>query len=197
MLSAFLMVLTAPHRRRCRGAGRCCGRGYCPHRWLWCGRPAARGVHLNHPRMWKWWTAREIVKRNLATVEEVLKTLPGVDGSRRFGDRLRISIRGSGKSGVLVLVNGRHPEQQSERESRSQTTFPWISSSPSPSSNRGSVWLGPGGSEGAIAIVTRNPGLRSGKNDRRRPHLKMGGGSFGYAEASLSRQLPWPEVALC
>lgn len=50
----------------------------------------------------------EIIKQNLPNVEEVLKTMPGVEVYSTAGIGSRISIRGSGKSGgVLVLLNGR------------------------------------------------------------------------------------------
>ena len=62
----------------------------------------------NHPQDVKVVEREEIIKQNLPNVEEILKTMPGVEVYPTAGIGSRISIRGSGKSGgVLVLLNGR------------------------------------------------------------------------------------------
>lgn len=51
---------------------------------------------------------KEIQQRNMLSVDEALGTMPGVEVKQSMGVGSRISIRGSGKSGgVLVLLNGR------------------------------------------------------------------------------------------
>ncbi len=62
----------------------------------------------NHPRDVQSVEREEFAQRNLSTVEDILKTMPGVEVYTTAGVGSRISIRGSGKSGgVLVLLNGR------------------------------------------------------------------------------------------
>jgi iron complex outermembrane receptor protein len=128
---------------------------------------------------------QEIEKRNILSIQEALRTLPGVDVKESTGLGARISIRGSGKaSGVLVLLNGR-PLNSSQYGSTDLSGIPielvesvTVFKPPVP------VWLGPGGSEGAINIVTRAPTA-----DRTKQHwtkIRAGAGSYGLAEGSFS-----------
>ncbi len=143
----------------------------------------------NHPQLVEVIGRREIDERNLATVEEALKTLPGVDVSQGSGSGSRVSIRGSGRSsGVLVLVDGR-PLNSNQYGRLDLNTVPvdqvesiTVFKPPVP------VWLGPGGSDGAINIVTRIPPAADKSNDPRTT-CKLRGGSYGLVAGSLSRML--------
>jgi vitamin B12 transporter len=144
----------------------------------------------NHPQDVKVVERKEIVERNLPNVEEILKTMPGVEVYSAPGIGSRISIRGSGKAGgVLVLLNGR-PLNSNQFGSQDLNSIPVdaiesvsVFKPPVP------VWLGPGGSEGAINIVTRTPNAMEGK-EKARSSAKAGGGSYGFAEGSISHPLP-------
>lgn len=132
----------------------------------------------------------EIVQRNLPNVEEVLKTMPGVEVYPSSGIGSRISIRGSGKSsGILILLNGR-PLNSNQQGSIDLNTIP-IDSIESISVFKPPlpVWLGAGGSEGAINIITRDLKPTDGKKQNQTT-VKIGGGSYGLAESSASQQLP-------
>jgi vitamin B12 transporter len=144
----------------------------------------------NHPLDVSTVERKEIVQRNLGTVEEILKTMPGVEVYSSAGIGSRISIRGSGRSsGVLVLLNGR-PLNSNQYGSQDLSSIP-VDSIQSVSVFKPPipVWLGPGGSDGAINIVTRTPKSAGGK-EKQRTSLKAGGGSYGLVEGSLSHQLP-------
>ncbi len=143
----------------------------------------------NHPLDVATVERREIVERNLGSVEEILKTMPGVEVYSGAGGGSRISIRGSGRSGgVLILLNGR-PLNSNQYGSQDLSSIPVdtiqsvsVFKPPIP------VWLGPGGSEGAINIVTRTP--KSGESKpKQRTSVKGGGGSYGLVEGSASHQL--------
>jgi len=131
---------------------------------------------------------KEIVDRNLGSVEEVLKTMPGVEVYSTPGIGARISIRGSGRAaGVLVLHNGR-PLNSNQYGSQDLNSIPIdmiesvsLFKPPVP------VWLGPGGSDGAINIVTRSSEKQADKSINRST-AKFGGGSYGFAEGSVSHQ---------
>ncbi len=144
----------------------------------------------NHPLDVTTVERKEIVQRNLGSVEEILKTMPGVEVYSSAGVGSRISIRGSGRSsGVLVLLNGR-PLNTNQYGSQDLSAIP-VDSIQSVSVFKPPipVWLGPGGSDGAINIITRTPNSAGGK-EKQRTSLKGGGGSYGLAEGSLSHQLP-------
>lgn len=145
----------------------------------------------NHPQEVVVVERNEIVKRNLLSVEEVLKTMPGVEVHQSSGTGSRISIRGSGKSGgVLVLLNGR-PLNTNQYESVDLNSVPvdliesvTVFKPPVP------VWLGPGTSEGAVNIVTRNLTETSKDKKPLSSRIMAGAGSFGLAQGSASRLLP-------
>jgi len=144
----------------------------------------------NHPQDVKVVEREEIIKQNLPNVEEILKTMPGVEVYPTAGIGSRISIRGSGKSGgVLVLLNGR-PLNTNQHGNLDLNSIPVDSiQSVSVFKPPVPVWLGPGGSDGAINIVTRNLMLAE-NTDKPRSTVKFGGGSFGFVEGSLSHLLP-------
>lgn len=144
----------------------------------------------NHPLDVSTVERPEIVQRNLGSVEEILKTMPGVEVSSSAGVGSRISIRGSGRSGaVLVLLNGR-PLNSNQYGSQDLNSIPVDSiQSVSVFKPPVPVWLGPGGSDGAINIVTRTP-KTGGMKQKQRSSLKAGGGSYGLVEGSLSHQFP-------
>lgn len=142
----------------------------------------------NHPQEVSVLEQKEIRERNILSMEEALGIIPGVDVRRSSGIGARISIRGSGKTGgVLVLLNGR-PLNTSQYGNvdlsalsidtvKSITVF----KPPVP------VWLGAGASEGAISIVTHDFTASQDKKSPSETRLKFNGGSYGLAEGSASR----------
>ncbi|MBU1397757.1 MAG: TonB-dependent receptor [Proteobacteria bacterium] len=141
----------------------------------------------NHPQEVTVLGRKEILERNILGVEEALGVMPGVDVRRSAGIGARISIRGSGKTGgVLVLLNGR-PLNTSQYGSVDLSTLSidtiesiTVFKPPVP------VWLGAGASEGTISIVTHDSPSR-GKVKPSQTRLRFSGGSFGLAESSVSR----------
>ncbi|KAF0189368.1 MAG: iron complex outermembrane recepter [Desulfobulbaceae bacterium] len=144
----------------------------------------------NHPQDIKVVQRQEIVERNLSSMEEILKTMPGVEVYSSSGIGSRISIRGSGRSsGVLVLLNGR-PLNSNQYGSQDLSSIPVdLIESVSLFKPPVPVWLGPGGSDGAINIVTRSQEMKK-DTQKISSNAKVGGGSYGLAEGSLSQQLP-------
>ena len=62
----------------------------------------------NYPHQVSVMGQKEILSRNMLSVEEALSAMDGVDVKKGSGIGSRIPIRGSGNSGkVLVLLNGR------------------------------------------------------------------------------------------
>ncbi|MBT8341376.1 MAG: TonB-dependent receptor [Desulfatitalea sp.] len=141
-----------------------------------------------HPNLVEQVSREEIKGRNILSVQEALHSLPGVDVKESTGLGARISIRGSGKSGgVLVLLNGR-PLNSSQYGSADLSGIPielvesiTVFKPPVP------VWLGPGGSEGAINIITRAP--TDHQSPRHWTQLRANGGSYGLAEGAVSYRL--------
>lgn len=142
----------------------------------------------NHPEEVTVLGQQEIRKRNILGVDDALGVMPGVDVYRSAGIGSRISIRGSGKSGgVLVLLNGR-PLNTGQYGSVDLSTIPidtvksiTVFKPPVP------VWLGAGATEGAISIVT-NDVESARKKFRPSTRLRFAAGSYGLAETSGSRQ---------
>ena len=131
---------------------------------------------------------KEIQQRNMLSAEEALGTMAGVEVKRSSGVGSRISVRGSGKSGgVLVLLNGR-PLNSSQYGGVDLASIPidtidsiTVFKPPVP------VWLGPGGSDGAICIVTRDTAPK-GKDDKKQAATRMRTtvGSYGSFEENVS-----------
>jgi vitamin B12 transporter len=145
----------------------------------------------NHPQEITVVRRAEILKRNLLTVEEALKTMPGVEVDQSAGVTSRISIRGSGKSGgVLVLLNGR-PLNTNQYGGADLNTIPvdmiesiTVFKPPVP------VWLGPGATDGAINIVTRDLAAVETKGKDKPSTVTVEAGSFGLAQGSASHIVP-------
>lgn len=145
----------------------------------------------NHPQDVAVVNRKEIVQRGLLNTEEILKIMPGVEVSQSAGSGSRISIRGSGKSGgVLILLNGR-PLNVNQYGAVDLSSIPvemiesvTVFKPPVP------VWLGPGASEGAINIQTRDLTLSSKKEKAPSTTVMAAGGSFGLLRGSGSQLLP-------
>jgi iron complex outermembrane receptor protein len=145
----------------------------------------------NHPQSVETVGRKEIVRRSLLSVEDVLKTMPGVEVHPSSGVGSRISIRGSGKSGgVLVLLNGR-PLNTNQYGGVDLNTIPvemiesvTVFKPPVP------VWLGPGAADGAINIVTRDLSASRPAGKDRPATVTAAVGSFGSVEGSASRVIP-------
>lgn len=143
----------------------------------------------NHPGQVEALGKDDIDRRNMLSVEEALRSMPGVDVKGSSGIGVRISIRGSGKSGgVLVLLNGR-PINSTQYGSTDLSTIPidivrsiTVFKPPVP------VWIGPGSSDGAIMIVTGDPADQKEKK-RHWTKLRVAGGSYGLVEGSLSHRV--------
>lgn len=133
---------------------------------------------------------KEIEKRNMLSVDEALNTMAGVEVKQAMGVGSRISIRGSGKSGgVLVLLNGR-PLNSNQYGSVDLAGIPvetiasiTVFKPPVP------VWLGAGASEGAISIVTKGMGGKEKTDKKQVTKLRMAAGSYGTLEGSASHQM--------
>lgn len=142
-----------------------------------------------HPRQVVVLGREEILDRKLMDVGEALNTMPGVDVKSSSAVGSRISIRGSGKSGgVLVLLDGR-PLNSSQYGNADLSTIPidivqsiTVFKPPVP------VWLGSGASEGAIVIVTRDARTPSTEKKKDVTRLRGAGGSYGVAEGSISHR---------
>lgn len=143
----------------------------------------------NNPAMVEAVGRGEIDQRNMRSVEEALSSMGGVEVKQTSGVGSRISIRGSGKSGgVLVLVNGR-PINSNQYGGVDLSSIPietvesvTVFKPPVP------VWLGAGSSDGAISIVTKNIASGKEKEQKQVAKLRMAAGSYGTAEASASGQ---------
>jgi iron complex outermembrane receptor protein len=143
----------------------------------------------NHPGQVVILKKKEITRRNMLSVTEALQSMPGVDIKESAGLGSRISIRGSGSSGgVLVLLNGR-PLNSSQYGGTDLSTIPVeIVRSITVFKPSVPVWLGPGGSEGAINIVTGD--TENNDTDKRRwTRFRMDGGSYGLFEGSVSHRI--------
>lgn len=58
------------------------------------------------------------------------------------------------------------------------------------------VWLGPGGSDGAINIITRE--IKQNKRVKKaNTTIKAAGGSFGQAQAGISQVVNWETAIYC
>ncbi len=150
-----------------------------------------RDYAASNPAMVEVLSRGEIEGRNMRGAEEALASMAGVEVRQSTGVGSRISIRGSGKSGgVLVLLNGR-PLNSSQYGGVDLASIPvetiesiTVFKPPVP------VWLGAGASDGAISIVTR--GIAGKKEGGRQQvgRVRTAVGSYGTLEANASSQLP-------
>ena len=132
----------------------------------------------------------DIAKHNILSVEEALNNMAGVDVQKSAGMGSRISIRGSSKSGgVLVLLNGR-PLNSSQYGGVEVSSIPidivesiTVFKPPVP------VGLGSGATDGAICIVTREGGFDGGEDPRFTTKLRGAAGSYGSVEIAASERL--------
>jgi vitamin B12 transporter len=153
----------------------------------------------NHPQQVTTVDRQEILERNFMSVEETLNSMAGVEVRPSAGIGSRISIRGSGRAGgVLVLLNGR-PLNTSQYGSVDLSTIPidivksvTVFKPPVP------VWLGPGASEGAISIVTHDfqPEPEGAEKQKKITRLKLSGGSFGRCDTGVSYTAPLTDGSL-
>ncbi|MCK5545320.1 MAG: TonB-dependent receptor [Desulfobulbaceae bacterium] len=142
----------------------------------------------NHPQLVTILTRREIEQSNYLDLAEAIGTMPGIDVRQLEGSmRTRISIRGSAGSGnILVLFNGR-PVNSSQYGSVELSSLPietvtrvTVFKPPIP------VWLGLGGTGGAINIETRQPGGGAASQPRQSGQVKINTGSYGMANFTVT-----------
>ncbi|MFP4475651.1 MAG: TonB-dependent receptor plug domain-containing protein [Desulfatibacillaceae bacterium] len=126
-------------------------------------------------------------------VSDALSSMPGVDVSDSGAGGARVAIRGAGQGRVLVLVNGR-PAGTTQYGSVNLDSFPMnmverieVYKPPIP------VWLGGGGSGGAINIVLQR---EPGDAETREGRVEAWGGSFGKAGISASDRYQMGEQSL-
>lgn len=146
----------------------------------------------NHPQRVSVLDRKEIEERNFLGLAEAVDSMPGVD-VRQSGSGIgsRISIRGSaGSSHVLVLVNGR-PVGSSQYGGVDLGSIPveivksvTVFKPPVP------VWLGPGGTAGAINIVTHDFKETKTRREKNIIRLKMNAGSYGTVNISCGYLVP-------
>lgn len=141
----------------------------------------------NHPQDVSVMRREDIQERNFRSVEETLGAMPGVEVRSSAGMGSRISIRGSGKTGgVLVLLNGR-PLNSSQYGGADLSTIPIdIVSSVAVFKPPVPVWLGAGASEGVISILTHETAV----SEKAKNRASVSAGSWGFVEASAGREIP-------
>jgi iron complex outermembrane receptor protein len=139
-----------------------------------------------HPQQVAVMTRDQIKEAGYTDLNQVLNAMPGVEVKKSSGVGSRISIRGSGGSGkILILINGR-PANSTQYGGVDLDSLPLdmvarvdVFKPPVP------VWLGPGGTAGAINIVLAD---QSPKVQGKQKNTRIGilGGSFGKAGLSAS-----------
>ncbi len=139
----------------------------------------------DHPQLVTVMDRTTIEAGNYLDLGEAIGSMPGVDVSQSGSSmQSRISIQGSSGSGsILVLINGR-PANSSQYGSVELSSLPidtvrrvTVFKPPVP------VWLGPGGTAGAINIETRDSSQEKGEWHSQ---IKMNGGSYGQVGGSAS-----------
>ncbi|MFZ1985121.1 MAG: TonB-dependent receptor [Desulfatitalea sp.] len=152
----------------------------------------------SHPHQVTVMTREQIDQGRYSDLDQVLNAMPGVEVKKSGGLGSRISIRGSGGGGkILVLINGR-PVSGTQYGGVDLESIPLdmvarvdVFKPPVP------VWLGPGGTEGAINILLADAAETSSKEKKpKTTRIAMEGGSFGKVGASASRQLAIEEHRL-
>jgi len=138
----------------------------------------------NHPQQVTVMTRDQIKQGGYTDLNQVLNAMPGVEVKKSGGVGSRISIRGSGSSGkILILINGR-PANSTQYGGVDLDSIPLdmvarvdVFKPPVP------VWLGPGGTAGAINIVLAD---QTSKAQEKQKNARIGilGGSFGKAGIS-------------
>jgi iron complex outermembrane receptor protein len=140
----------------------------------------------NHPQQVTVMTRDQIQQGGYTDLTQVLNAMPGVEVKKSSGIGSRISIRGSGNSGkILILINGR-PANSTQYGGVDLDSLPLemvarvdVFKPPVP------VWLGPGGTAGAINIILADhfPKAHEKKKNSR---VKILGGSYGKTGLSAS-----------
>jgi vitamin B12 transporter len=151
----------------------------------------------DHPQQVLVMTRDQIKQGSYTDLNQVLNAMPGVE-VKKSGSGLgsRISIRGSGGNGaILMLINGR-PANSTQYGGVDLESIPLdmvarvdVFKPPVP------VWLGPGGTAGAINIVLANP-TSEGREGQKNTRINIQGGSFGMAGATASRLMTMDEQKL-
>jgi vitamin B12 transporter len=151
----------------------------------------------DHPQQVLVMTRDQIKQGSYTDLNQVLNAVPGVE-VKKSGSGLgsRISIRGSGGNGaILMLINGR-PANSTQYGGVDLESIPLdmvarvdVFKPPVP------VWLGPGGTAGAINIVLANPASED-RDRHKNTRINIQGGSFGMAGASASRLMTMDEQKL-
>ncbi|MFH2057988.1 MAG: TonB-dependent receptor [Pseudomonadota bacterium] len=144
----------------------------------------------NNPQLVVEMTQAQIQQGSFTGLDQVLNAMPGVEVKKSgSGIGSRISIRGSGGNGnILVLINGR-PANSTQYGSVDLDSIPLdmvqkvdVFKPPVP------VWLGTGGTSGAINIVLANESPNINK-PQRNTRINLSGGSFGTGKISGSHMI--------
>ncbi len=140
----------------------------------------------NHPQQVTVMTRDQIKQGAYTDLNQVLNAMPGVEVKKSGGIGSRISIRGSGGGGrILILINGR-PANSTQYNGVDLDSLPLdmvarvdVFKPPVP------VWLGAGATAGAINIILAEP---SPKAQEKQKNTRIGilGGSFGQAGLTVS-----------
>jgi iron complex outermembrane receptor protein len=150
----------------------------------------------NHPQQVTVMTRDQIKKHGYTDLSQVLNAMPGVEVQTSGGGGSRISIRGSGSSGrILILINGR-PANSTQYGGVDLDSLPLdmvarvdLFKPPVP------VWLGPGGTAGAINIVLSEQSPEA-KQAQKNTRIGILGGSYGQAGLSASHLMKMEEHQL-
>jgi iron complex outermembrane receptor protein len=150
----------------------------------------------NHPQQVTVMTRDQIKQGSYTDLNQVLNAMPGVEVKKSSGIGSRISIRGSGGSGkILILINGR-PANSTQYGGVDLDSLPLdmvtrvdVFKPPVP------IWLGPGGTAGAINIVLAK---HSPKDPEKQKNSRIEGlvGSYGKAGLSASHLMRMEEHQL-
>ena len=140
----------------------------------------------NHPQQVTVMTRDQIQRGGYTDLNQVLNAMPGVEVKKSGGVGSRISIRGSGNSGkILILINGR-PANSSQYGGVDLDSLPLdmvarvdVFKPPVP------VWLGPGATAGAINIVLGDQPPKA-KEKQKNSRIGILDGSYGQAGLSGS-----------
>lgn len=144
----------------------------------------------NHPQQVVVMTREQMDQGSFTDLNQVLDAMPGVEVKKSgSGMGSRISIRGSGDGGkILVLINGR-PANNTQYGSVDLDSIPLtmvkrveVFKPPIP------VWLGPGGTAGAVNITLADM-AGNGKKAQKTTRIGMQAGSFGKIGGNAAHQM--------
>ncbi len=151
----------------------------------------------NHPQRVTVMRRDQIRKGGYTDLDQVLDSMPGVEVKKSSGGGSRISIRGSGGGGkILILINGR-PASSTQYGGVDLNSLPLdmvgrvdLFKPPVP------VWLGPGGTAGAINIVITDDRAPQERHKRHNSRIGILGGSYGKAGLNASHLMKLQEHQL-